>query len=96
MNVTMNYDYSFNDQFGADVNNVIRRVAAHAENLYRHPTLINPISWVISGSGSVKVTTINPAGNTEFGQGVEKTIYCGGSSGSLTVTPTKIGGGVVL
>jgi hypothetical protein len=58
MNVTMNYDYSFNDQFGADVNNVIRRVAAHAENLYQHPTLINPISWVISGIWSIPETVV--------------------------------------
>lgn len=41
------------------------------------------------GSTFASTITINPAGNTEFGQGVEKTIYCGGSSGSLTVTPTS-------
>lgn len=41
------------------------------------------------GSTFASTITINPAGNTEFGQGVEKTVYCGGSSGSLTVTPTS-------
>lgn len=41
------------------------------------------------GSTFASTITINPAGNTEFGQGVEKTVYCGGSSGTLTVTPTS-------
>ena len=41
------------------------------------------------GSTFASTITINPAGNTEFGQGVEKTVYCGGSSGTLTVTPVS-------
>ena len=56
MNVAMNYDASFNAQFGDDGYNVMRRVAAHAENLYQHPTLINPISWVISGNIGIAET----------------------------------------
>ena len=56
MNVAMNYDASFNAQFGGDGFNVMRRVAAHAENLYQHPTLINHISWVISGNLGISET----------------------------------------
>lgn len=41
------------------------------------------------GSTFASSITINPAGNTEFGQGVEKTVYCGGSTGTLTVTPVS-------
>ena len=41
------------------------------------------------GSTFASTITINPAGNTEFGQGVEKTVYCGGSTGTLTVTPVS-------
>jgi len=50
MTVAMNYDPSFDAQFGDDGYNVMRRVAAHAENLYQHPTLINPIAWVVTGN----------------------------------------------
>ena len=41
------------------------------------------------GSTFASSITINPAGNTEFGQGVEKTVYCGNSAQTLTVTPVS-------
>ena len=50
MTVALNYDVTFGAQFGDDGYNVMRRVAAHAENLYQHPTLINPITWAITGN----------------------------------------------
>ena len=56
MNVALNYDASFDAKFGDDGFNVMRRVAAHAENLYKHPTLVNPISWVISGNLGISDT----------------------------------------
>jgi hypothetical protein len=39
MTVALNYDASFDQQFGFDGYNVMRRVAAHAENLYQVPIL---------------------------------------------------------
>lgn len=50
MTVALNFDVNFKAQFGDDDFNVMRRVAAHAENLYQHPTLVNPILWAITGN----------------------------------------------
>ena len=56
MTVAMNFDSCFNWHFGEDGYNVMRRVAAHAENLYQHPTLINPITWSLTGNLQIPET----------------------------------------
>ena len=41
------------------------------------------------GSTFASSITINSDNNTEFGQGVQKTVYCGGDNVSLLVTPVS-------
>ena len=41
------------------------------------------------GSTFASTITINPAGSTEFGQGVETTVYCGKDAQTLVVAPVS-------
>ena len=43
LNVTIRYDDNFKGKFGADAENVIRRVMAHAQNIYQWPSLTTKI-----------------------------------------------------
>ena len=47
--------------------------------------------FAVLGIGSTLAgsITINPSGNTEFGQGVEKTVFCGSESQTLIVSPSS-------
>jgi hypothetical protein len=43
--VKLHYDQSFSGRFGGDVSNAIRRVAAHATDMYTWPSLAQPLAW---------------------------------------------------
>ena len=47
--------------------------------------------FAVLGIGSTLAgsITINPSGNTEFGQGVEKTVFCGSENQTLIVSPSS-------
>lgn len=48
LNVEVKYDLTFESHFGDDAPNVVRRVVAHATNMYTWPTLDIPLTWSVS------------------------------------------------
>jgi hypothetical protein len=47
MAVELNYDMTFEAQFGDDAANTIRRIATHASNMYTWSSLDTQLNWQV-------------------------------------------------
>ena len=56
LNVLINWDNSFASRFGGDALNAMRRVAAHAADMYQWPTIATKLNWNIQNGGNIGIT----------------------------------------